>query len=650
MKRTLLDYHYNRLLTLYHKLQSRLNRSFAAGRFKEFSRHKQYRLLQRLRKLRIQLSALEQQFKYRGLALAATAGISFLPAASMAQPAPAGTEFQVNTYTPGVQMYQKIAMDTDGDFVVTWASRGQDDASEYGIFAQCYNALGVATTPEFQVNTYTSGRQNNPAIAMDDDGNFVIVWTSSGQDGSSGGVFAQRFLASGVPQGSEFQVNTYTTGNQYSPAVAMDSDGDFTITWSSSQDPQYGIFARQYDAAGGARGDEFQVNTYTTGVQRFSAIAMDDDGDFVITWQSDQDGSSYGIYGQRYDSEGAAQGSEFLVNTYTTGAQKNCSVAMDQDGDFVIAWQSTQDGSSDGIYAQRYNSAGVAQGNEFPVNTYTTGSQSFPSVAMNANGNFIISYATVGLNGDSDGGIGAQRYNAAGEAQGAEFMANTTIGGLQSAATVALDNDLDFVIAWTSEGQDGSSKGVYAQRYEENLAPVSLGLTDTSVDENATANTVIGTFATEDPDNNNTFTYAFASGTGDTDNASFTITGNELQIVDIPDFETKSSYSIRVRSTDQGGLSSEKVFTITVNDLTETSIADAAFSASIQLYPNPARGTVQISLEGPARVRISDLSGQLVREEMVNDRMLNIESIPAGIYMMEITWNNKTGMKKLVVE
>ncbi|HUQ68484.1 MAG TPA: hypothetical protein VM165_03110, partial [Planctomycetaceae bacterium] len=103
-------------------------------------------------------------------------------------------------------------------------------------------------------------------------------------------------------------------------------------------------------------GAEFQVNTTTVSFQRTnvsaSSVALDADGDFVVTWSSfGQDGSGYGIFAQRYNAAGAAQGGEFQVNTYTTNSQQQSAVAMDADGDFVIAWSSgSQDGSGYGIY------------------------------------------------------------------------------------------------------------------------------------------------------------------------------------------------------------------------------------------------------------------------------------------------------------
>ena len=81
-------------------------------------------------------------------------------------------------------------MDRDGDFVVAWSSYGQDSSS-WGVYAQRYNAAGVCQGTEFRVNTYTTNFQESPRVALSDDGNFVIAWESSGQDGSATGVYAQ---------------------------------------------------------------------------------------------------------------------------------------------------------------------------------------------------------------------------------------------------------------------------------------------------------------------------------------------------------------------------------------------------------------------------------------------------------------------------
>ncbi len=113
-------------------------------------------------------------------------------------------------------------------------------------------------------------------------------------------------------------------------------------------------------APGDTVGSEFIVNTETENHQSSPSIAMDADGDFVISWFSyDQDGGDDGVYAQRYQADGTAAGNEFLVNTETASNQREPSIAMDADGDFVISWFShDQDGSSYGVYAQRYEGVG----------------------------------------------------------------------------------------------------------------------------------------------------------------------------------------------------------------------------------------------------------------------------------------------------
>lgn len=102
-----------------------------------------------------------------------------------------------------------------------------------------------------------------------------------------------------------------------------------------------------------------------------------------------------------------------------------------------------------------------------------------------------------------------------------------------------------------------------------NEAPTDISLTGTTVSENQPAGTTVGSLSSSDPDFGSTFTYSLVSGTGSTHNASFQIVGNSLRTSASLDFEAGSTRSIRIRSTDQGGLSYEKIFTITVQNVNE---------------------------------------------------------------------------------
>jgi uncharacterized repeat protein (TIGR01451 family) len=391
-------------------------------------------------------------------------------------PAPAGPEFRVNTYTTSDQFSPSVAIDADGDFLIAWASHGQD-GSNTGVYAQRYTSDGTPDGSEFRVNTYTTDGQHTVGVAVDADGDFVVVWVSDGQDGSDRGVYAQRYTSDGTPDGGEFQVNTYTALDQQHSSVAIDADGDFVIAWTSYlQDGQLDeVYAQRYTSDGTPDGGEFRVNTYTTSMQAGPSVAMDADGDFVIAWTSYlQDGNSNGIYAQRYNSDGTPDGGEFQVNTHTDSDQLDPSLAMNADGDFVIAWTSSgQDGDGYGVYAQRYRSDGTPDGGEFQVNTHTDSGQLDPRVAMDAGGDFVIAWSSSGQDG-SGWGIYAQRYTSDGTPDGNEFRANTYTASDQAVANVAIDADGDFVVAWQSNGQDGDGYGVYAQRYGPGIPNLKL--------------------------------------------------------------------------------------------------------------------------------------------------------------------------------
>ena len=122
----------------------------------------------------------------------------------------------------------------NGNFVVTWSSNGQD-GSGWGVYAQQYNSSGAKLGGEFRVNTTTTGDQT-VSLRSATDGTAIssITWCSKSQDGSGWGVYAQRYSASGVPVGGEFRVNTVTAGDQEYASVSMNASGDFVITWSSN--------------------------------------------------------------------------------------------------------------------------------------------------------------------------------------------------------------------------------------------------------------------------------------------------------------------------------------------------------------------------------------------------------------------------------
>ena len=403
-------------------------------------------------------------------------------------PVPVGGQFQINAYTQSIQTRPAISNEYDGDFVVVWQSFGSSggDSSMESIQGQRYAADGVPVAGQFQVNTYTTSFQTSPAVALDADGDFVVVWQSYGSldgDNSYASIQGQRYAADGGALGGQFEVNAYTTSYQVSPRVALDADGDFVVVWQSNGSAggdisNFSIHGQRFAASGAGLGGEFQVNAYTTNFQQMPALALDADGDSVVVWESN--GSSGGdtsftsIQGQRYAADGATLGGEFEVNAETTSFQLLAAVAMTAGGDFVVVWQSYASSGSDSpsysIQGQRFAAAGVPLGGQFQVNTYITSQQTSPAVALDADGDFVVVWQSDGSSGGDTSlySIQGQRFAADGAPLGGEFQVNSYTTSTQNFPAVALAADGDFVVAWQSNGAsagDTSSFSIQGQRY-----------------------------------------------------------------------------------------------------------------------------------------------------------------------------------------
>ena len=303
-----------------------------------------------------------------------------------------GSEFPVNTYTNSGQYDPSIAGLPEGGFVVTWTSYGQDGSGD-GIYGQVFDSAGNKVGSEFPVNTYTTNNQGSSSVAALMAGGFVVAWQSAGQNGNGWGIYSQLFDGAGNKVGREFLVNSYRTTSQTAPSVAGLSGGGFVVTWRSDgeKDSDWGIDGQIFDSSGNKVGNQFRVNTYITWFEGNGSVVGLTGGGFVATWASYRwDGSEYNVYGQVFDSTGSKVGSEFQVNTYTASEQTFVSVVGLLGGAFVVTWASFgQDGSGYGVYGQVFSNSGNKLGSEFRVNTYTTGSQEGPSIAGLSGGRFV---------------------------------------------------------------------------------------------------------------------------------------------------------------------------------------------------------------------------------------------------------------------
>lgn len=400
---------------------------------------------------------------------------------------PAGGELPANTVTASAQSahtdaQQAVAVDPAGDFVIAWASAGQDGAGS-GVYAQRFDATGGELGAELQVNTTFLGDQVEAAVVKAADGSFVVSWSGPildvlGITILGEGIYFQRFDAAGNPIGGEQQVALALLEDFSQPSIAMNTAGDFTISWTRAfgDGSGDGVFARQFQANGTPDGATFQVNVTTAGDQNDSTVAYDGTGNLIVTWTSaGQDGSGTGVYGRRFDGAGNPLGGEFQVHTTTAGNQSETSVAADATGDFVVSWTSQgQDGSGLGIYAQRFDSTGARVGGEFLVNATTAGDQHESRIVMDSAGNFTVAWTSHGQDTAMTDGIYFRQYDASGTAISPETLVNRTIAGDQSDPSIALNDSGRMIVAWSGNGP-GDADGVFFQSYLDgpNTAPVN---------------------------------------------------------------------------------------------------------------------------------------------------------------------------------
>ena len=411
-----------------------------------------------------------------------------------AQPTPLDSvEFQVNTYTTGYQREVTLAADSTGRFVVVWTSDGSfgSDSNAVSIQARRYDSDGLAPRDsEFQVNFYTLGNQDHPAAAAEPSGSLVLVWQSAesgGNDTSAESIQLRRFAPDGEPlDPEETQANVYTLSEQQRPDVAAGPAGDFVVVWES-----YGSFGSDQEGHSVQmrrfRGDgtpidpqEVRVNTYTSGSEQRARIAEDAEGNFVVVWEADrspQGPVGWDIWARRFNADGTPRDpTEFRVNTYTEGYQYRPAVAMDPRGNFVVTWYSEtslgNDDDSLSIQARRYGRDGAPlDPTEFQVNTYTTSWQYWPEVGMNAEGEFLVCWTSLGSSGSdsSSTSIQGRRFRPDGTGIDAQdIQLNAAATGQQTRAAVSLLPNGDFVVAWQSsysEGTDQDGASVQARRF-----------------------------------------------------------------------------------------------------------------------------------------------------------------------------------------
>lgn len=331
------------------------------------------------------------------------------------------------------------------------------------------NGQAVGSTSQETANvenspsTSTNLSANYGDIAMADNGSYVVAFQQLESSGSSNGTeikFGVSTVASGYAEVGV--VNTAKSNNQLKPKVAASADGSaFAIAWQSqtgSGATTYNIFVKTYGNINGPTytgSSDIQVNSTSVQTNTLMDIAMDANGDFVVAWI---DAAGDHIYAQRFNSSGTKQGGIITVDTFYGAGDYHFDVAMDASGEFVITWYDARtEDTSGGIFAKKYNADGSVQNATFLVNHTTSGYQGGGYVAMANTGEFIISY----FSNTSEHYY--KRYNAAGTQVGSQHQFTPEGYTVYSITGLGIDANLNYIVQFSV-----SSAGIYTQRFDSN--------------------------------------------------------------------------------------------------------------------------------------------------------------------------------------
>ncbi len=404
-------------------------------------------------------------------------------------------------------------------FQVGGGSMAVDQLST-SVAAATASALGVGTSTNTVETTTTE--TTTPTTTTVTTTNSTIVLNSSNYRN----IFVRNFDSSNNSLIPETMVNASAASSNdnwtdnHGSSITHLSNGGYVVTWTdlSGRDGEYaGVYAQTYDSEGTKVGSEFQVNTTTSGYQWSMSVAGLNDGGFVISWQSPNSGGSRQINGQIYDSSGNKVGSELTFSNIGG----NPSVSGFSNGGFVAVWDSgfANNGVAGTVFDSNYNSVAnfttsgaypsmprvttLSNGNFFVVFVGTSGQingqlfdpsanklgaevsisgDEYPHVTAIENGKFVVSFK-------EGNNVYKRQYDANGNAEENAVQLYSNSSNIQGKVRLSGLSDGDYVAVWDERNNSRSSLGIFGQRFNSDGSATGSVFKINSFDNAANAET-----------------------------------------------------------------------------------------------------------------------------------------------------------------
>ena len=351
---------------------------------------------------------------------------------------PRGPEFPVSVETQGAQRFPRVAINARGEFVVSWVSMDSQSSEGLSLFVRRFEADGTPATGDIQVSAQGLGTFEPAALAMMEDGSFVVVRPTAR------GLQARRYAPDGTPMGRDIVV-TRRMGPQF--RVASRGGGGFVVAWEGPPS----IRARAFGADGEPLGPELVADRTGSSPE----LAVGPDGELVVVWAEPVLTGTPGepesvVRAQRFAADGRRQGRVLAVSPKNTRLVRY-DVAKDADGDFLVVWAQDSLRRGSGTFGRWYAQGGTPRPGVIPQLL----DKPLPiELAMDARGNFVLTWQDFAVLSQLD--VFGQRFTSGERPFRPVFRANTITSGDQEAPNVASDAAGNFVLVWEGPDEHGS--------------------------------------------------------------------------------------------------------------------------------------------------------------------------------------------------
>ena len=300
-----------------------------------------------------------------------------------------GSQFLVNAVTTADQSGPDIGAFSDGSFVISWL-HDPDPADDQGFArARIFNTDGSSNTPQVQFIPSAGSPERAPRLAVLNDGTVVGTVSTAGTLAGDG-IAVQN-------EGNFSAISFNPPGNQIEPRIAALSDGGYVVVWWNSDGPDTSLTGQKFNADGTTAGSLFAIETTTPGLQGEPEVSALPGGGFVVVWVDDPGpGPSDVVVRARVFPATGAANPDFVISGAPAGFITAPAVTTLADGRLLAAWQ-----VGGIIRAQAFTSDGALDGSQFVVNSTLTGFQPLATVSLTtlSDGRVVVVWSDVSESG-----------------------------------------------------------------------------------------------------------------------------------------------------------------------------------------------------------------------------------------------------------